>query len=57
MRELAWLGLVALLASAGSYYSSSRFGVFGWANLIAGTTALAVAFALCRLAFDQARVR
>jgi hypothetical protein len=46
MRELAWLGLVALLASAGSYYSSSRFGFFGWANLIGGATALAAAFVL-----------
>lgn len=46
MRELAWLGLVALLASAGSYYSSSRFGFFGWANLVAGTAALAAALVL-----------
>jgi hypothetical protein len=40
---LAPLGLVALLFSAASYYTSSRFGVFAWANALAGGLALALA--------------
>jgi hypothetical protein len=46
MRALAWIGLVALLASAGSYYTSSSFGFFGWANLAVGVAALIAAFVL-----------
>ena len=46
MRELAWLGVVALLASVGSFYTASKFGFFGWANAIGGATALLAAFVL-----------
>lgn len=46
MRELAWLGVIALLASVGAYYTSSRFGFFGWANAVSGAAALAAAFVL-----------
>jgi hypothetical protein len=46
VRALAWLGLIALLASAGSYYTSSSFGFFGWANAAAGAAALIAAFVL-----------
>jgi hypothetical protein len=45
VRVLAPLGLLALFFSAGAYYTSSRFGLFGWANAIAGSLALGVAFA------------
>lgn len=40
---LAPLGLIALAFSAASYYSSSSFGVFGWANLALGVGALVAA--------------
>jgi len=40
---LALLGLIALAFSAASYYTSSSFGVFGWANLAFGVGALAAA--------------
>ncbi len=46
MRELAWLGVVALLASVGSYYTSTKFGFFGWANAIGGAIALLAALLL-----------
>jgi hypothetical protein len=46
MRALAWLGGIALLASAGSYYASSSFGVFGWVNAVAGLAALGAALLL-----------
>ena len=46
MRELAWLGVVALLASVGSYYTSSKFGFFGWANAVGGAAALVAALVL-----------
>ncbi|MCX5739005.1 MAG: hypothetical protein NTZ61_11020, partial [Proteobacteria bacterium] len=46
MRELAWLGVVALLASVGAYYTSSKLGFFGWANAVGGAAALAAAFVL-----------
>ncbi len=46
MRELAWLGVVALLASVGSYYTSTKFGFFGWANAVGGALALTAAFVL-----------
>src|SRR4030095_17038381 len=46
MRALNWLRLVALLARSGSYYTSSRFGVFGWVNAAAGGAALIAALVL-----------
>ena len=46
MRELAWLGVIALLASVGSYYTSTKFGVFGWVNAVGGAAALLAAFVL-----------
>lgn len=46
MRELALLGLVAVAFGVGSYYTSSRFGPFGWANVAAGVAALGAAAVL-----------
>jgi len=43
VRTAALLGLIALVFSASSYYASSTFGVFGWANLIGGVLALGAA--------------
>lgn len=43
MRLLALLGVIALFFSAGAYYSSPSFGVFGWANAIGGSAALVAA--------------
>ena len=43
MQMLALLGVIALFFSASSYYTSSTFGVFGWANLVAGVGALVAA--------------
>lgn len=40
MRVAALLGLIALGFAASSYYTSSSFGVFGWANLVGGALAL-----------------
>lgn len=45
MRVLALLGVIALLFSASSYYTSSAFGVFGWVNLVAGVAALLASLA------------
>jgi hypothetical protein len=43
LRGVGWLGLIALGFAASSYYASSTFGVFGWANLVGGGAALAAA--------------
>ncbi|RIL08229.1 MAG: hypothetical protein DCC71_00325 [Proteobacteria bacterium] len=46
MRALALVGLIAVLFSAGSYYTSGRFGAFAWLHAVAGAGALGLAFAL-----------
>lgn len=43
MGLLALLGLISLLFSAGAFYATSSFGVFGWANLLAGIGLLGAA--------------
>ncbi|MCU0671124.1 MAG: hypothetical protein MUF70_17540, partial [Myxococcota bacterium] len=40
---LALLGLIALLFSAGAYYATTSFGIFGWANALAGIGLLGAA--------------
>jgi hypothetical protein len=51
MGMLALLGLIALVFSAGAYYATTSFGIFGWANALAGIGLLgAAAFAWIRRA-------
>jgi gliding motility-associatede transport system auxiliary component len=46
MRELALVGLVAVLFGLGSYWATDHFGVFSAVNLLAGGCALLVALGL-----------
>lgn len=43
MGILALLGAIALVFSAGAFYATSSFGVFGWANALAGIGLLGAA--------------
>lgn len=52
MRELALVGVVAILAGLASYYATGEFGWFNYANLGGGTLAL---FAAAALATRQLR--